>query len=174
MQADLSSRVCKFKSAVCAVQRHKLAGHELVYKEIILKKYMPILFYGLGTFDINSYTLNTLSQVRNMVFRFVFDLNKHDSTWHAFQCCNTITIKFLFDEKLLVFFVNFPYCEKNLLHNLWCYIFKSKRYSKLFTQYYLCGLESKRCTRLCIKTAFSDYCDILLHLSLHSFNCSKW
>ena len=103
MQADLSSRVCKFKSAVCAALRQKLAGHELVYKEIILKKYMPILFYGLGTFDINSYSLNTLSQVRNMVFRFVFDLNKHDSTWHAFQCCNTISIKFCLMKDYLYF-----------------------------------------------------------------------
>ena len=161
LQADLSSRVRKFQSAVCAVLRHKLTGHELVYVEIILKKCMPILFYGLGAFDINSYTRNTLSQVWNMAFRFVFGLNKHDSTRHALQCCNTMSIKFLFDERLLVFFHNLSQCESDLLHNLWCYMFRSKRYCKLFTQYCLCGLETKRCLRMCLKTAFNNYCDNL-------------
>ena len=43
LQADLSSRVRKFQSAVCTVLRYNLARRELVYIETILKKCMPIL-----------------------------------------------------------------------------------------------------------------------------------
>ena len=98
---------------------------------------MPILFYGLGAFDIISYTLNALSQVWNIAFRFVFSVYTHDSARLAFQFCNTMSIKFLFDKRLLAFVENFSHSPRELLHNLWCYLFRSKRYCKLFALYCL-------------------------------------
>jgi hypothetical protein len=76
MQADLSGRARKFQCAVCAILRNKLPGHESVYVELILKKCMPVLFYGIGVFSLNSNMLNMLSQMWNMAFRFVFGLRK--------------------------------------------------------------------------------------------------
>jgi hypothetical protein len=159
MQADLSCRARKFQCAVCAVLRNKLPGHESVYVELILKKCMPILFYGIGVFSLSSNMLNMLSQMWNMAFRFVFGLRKFDSTRHVFQMCNTMSLKYLFDERVLLFLDCVKLSDNALLHNLWCWIRMREWFLQLLTRYDLLGVENRHTIRLHVSKAFEDYCD---------------
>jgi hypothetical protein len=158
LKANISARVNKFTCAVCAVLRQKLHGYEKVYVELIIKKCMPILFYGLGAFALTSEMLNAISQVWNMAFRFVFGLRKHDSTRHVFLNCNTMSLKFLFEERVLIFLESLICCENVLLHNLWCWLHSSIWCINLFTQYGLCGRETKSAIKCRVNEAFLDYC----------------
>jgi hypothetical protein len=159
MQADLSCRARKFQCAVCAILRNKLPGHESVYVELILKKCMPVLFYGIGVFSLNSNMLNMLSQMWNMAFRFVFGLRKFDSTRLVFQMCNTMSLKYLFDERVLLFLDCVKSNDNALLHNLWCWIRTREWFFQLLARYDLLGVENRFTIRRHVSKAFEDYCD---------------
>jgi hypothetical protein len=159
MQADMSNRARKFQCAVCSVLRNKLPGHELVYTELVIKKCMPILCYGLGVFNLNSSTLTNMSQVWNMAFRFVYGLRKHDSTRNVFLMCNTMSLKYLFEERVLLFLDSLKQCNNVLMRNLWCWVHVSDWHRMFLTRYGLCGLENSRVIRSHVRLAFVDYCN---------------
>ena len=64
---------------------------------------MPILFYGLGAFKVNSCNVVSITHVWNMAFRFIFGFVKYDSTRLVLQACKTMSLKFLLEERVLLF-----------------------------------------------------------------------
>jgi hypothetical protein len=161
MQADLSDRARKFQCAVCAILRNKLSGYEAVYTELILKKCMPILFYGLGVFNINANMINVLSQVWNMAFRFIYGLRKHDSTRLVLQGSGTMSLKFLFDERMLLFLDSIKRSNNVFLCNLLYWVHMREWYVRLLAKYNLYGVECRRTIRSSVHNMFNEYCDMI-------------
>ena len=73
-----NKRIDTFIASVCTVLQFKIISYEIVFAEIIIQKCLPILFYGLDCCALN--TLNFVSRVWNMAFKWLYNLRKYDST----------------------------------------------------------------------------------------------
>ena len=160
MKADMFSRTRKFQCAVCSLLRQKVTGFEFVYVELIIKKCMPILFYGLGAHDLNSCKVASMTCVWNMAFRFIFGLAKYDSTRQVLQACKTMSLKCLLEEQMLLFCDSPRHSDNILLYNIWNWIYRcpNSKYNSLLCKYKLYGLEGTPCIRLKVKQSFDMYC----------------
>jgi hypothetical protein len=94
-----------------------------------------------------------------MAFRYVYGLRKFDSTRLVLQMCNTMSLKYLFDERVLLFLDCVKHSNNVLLHNLWCWIHMREPSLQLLARYYLLGVENRHTIRLRVCKAFDDYCD---------------
>ena len=80
LQADCSEGIQKFIATVSSVLCLKLPGFEYMFTNILVKKCLPILFYGMDCCILNSVMLRSLSQAWNMPFKWLFNHRKCDST----------------------------------------------------------------------------------------------
>ena len=124
MKADMSSRTRKFQCAVYSLLRQNVTGFEFMYVELTRKKCMPILFYGLGAFDENSCNVVSITHVWNMAFRFIFGLAIYDSTRQVLQARKTISLKFLLEERMLLFCDSLRHSDNMPLFNIWNWIYR--------------------------------------------------
>ena len=120
---------------------------------------MPILFYGLGVFNLNAHMINVLSHVWNMAFRFIHGLRKYDSTRLVLQSSRTMSLKFLFDERMLLFLDSIKQCNNVLVCNLWHWVHMCKWYARLLAKYNMYGVENRRVISSNVHNMFAEYCD---------------
>ena len=91
--------------SVCGVLRHNLAGYEDVFVEILIKKCLPVLNYGLNCThgDLNS--LDIISNCWNIAFRWLYNLGKFKSIRLLFLKHNTMLMRYMTDKNYNALFV---------------------------------------------------------------------
>ena len=77
---DYTLRCRKFLAAVCDVLRSRVAGYEDIFTNILVKKCLPILDYGLDCVVLDSYFLNVISKSWITAFRWLFNYCRFEST----------------------------------------------------------------------------------------------
>ena len=79
-------------------------GYEHIFTDILIRKCLPVLFYGLDSCSLNYDVIKPESKAWNMAFKWLFNMRKYDSTRLLFLSHNTTSIKFLLDLKTLSFY----------------------------------------------------------------------
>ena len=69
LNVDFSNRCRKFMSSVCNVLRHKVTGYEDVFSEILIRKCLPELNYGLDYVFLDTSSFTVISKAWNTAFR---------------------------------------------------------------------------------------------------------
>ena len=89
-----------------------------MFADILVKKCFSILFYGMDCCILNGVVLRSLSQAWNMSFKWLFNLRKYDSTRLLFLSCNTMSMKYLLDGKIMKFYRLLGGTNVSLINNL--------------------------------------------------------
>ena len=90
-------------SSVCNVFQHKVTGYEDVFSEILIRKCLSALDYGLDCVFLNTSSFNFISKAWNTAFRWLFSRKRFDSTRLLFLQCDAMSVKYLLDFKLMCF-----------------------------------------------------------------------
>jgi Reverse transcriptase (RNA-dependent DNA polymerase) len=158
LKVECKHRVQKFISSVCSVLRYKVAGYETVFAEILKMKCLPILFYGLECYMLDSQSMKSITQAWNMSFKWLFNYRKYDSTRLLFLSNNTMSLSFLLDQKMLCFYNSLEHSNNKLIHNLLTYMLTVHNVVELYRRYNLLF----HCVVACIKRnvfgSFMEYC----------------
>ena len=77
-----------------------------------------MLAYGLECCKLDSVSLNSVNRAWNMVFKWLFNLRKHDSTTPLFLSCNTMSLIYLSNYHSTSFFLALRWYNNKLVHNL--------------------------------------------------------
>ena len=120
LNIDFSDRCRKFMSSVCNVLRHKVTGYEDVFSEILIRKCLPVLDYGLDCVFLDTSSFNFISKAWNTAVRWLFSRKRFDSTRLLFLQCNTMSAKYILNLKWMCF-VRLFLCFSNLLLKNLCY-----------------------------------------------------
>ena len=159
LTVDFSVRCRKFITSVCGVLRHKVAGFEDVFSEILIKKCLPVLDYGVDCLFLDSNCFNVISKAWNIAFRWLFNLGKFESTRLLFSQCNTMSARFLLDLKLMCFVRRIWFSPHLLLKNLCRFAMHNGSLNTVFHRYSLIILNSIDVIRASVFDAFEVYCD---------------
>ena len=137
LKVDCKPRIQKFISSVCSVLHHKVKGYGSIFADILIKKCLPVLTYGLECCILDSVSLNSVNRVWNMAFKWLFNLRKYDSTRLLFLSYNTMSLNYLLNFRSLSFFLALCCYDNKLVHNLLisC-VFNDKIVKNLFNEYY--------------------------------------
>ncbi len=162
LNVDFSDRCRKFMASVCSVLRHKVTGYEDVFSEILIRKCLPVLDYGLDCVFLDSSSFNVISKAWNTAFRWLFNRKKFESTRLLFLQCDTMSAKYLLDLKLMCF-VRRLVCSSNLLlRNLCCFAFcgttRPNSLSAIFRRYNLIMFNRIDTIRAAVFDSFLSYC----------------
>ena len=65
---------------VCRVLRHKLAGYEDGFAEILIKKCLSVLDFDLDCVYLGLNSFSVISNCRNTAFRWLYNPDKFEST----------------------------------------------------------------------------------------------
>ncbi len=101
LKIDCKPRIQQFVSSIYSVLRYRVSGVENVFAEILIKKCLPIIFYGLECYMLDSQSVKSVSQAWNMSFRWLYNHRKYDSTRLLFMSCKTMSLSFLLDKKII-------------------------------------------------------------------------
>jgi hypothetical protein len=68
--------------SMCSVLKQKVAGYvyEDVFSEILVKKCLPVLEYGLDCVHLGISSFSAVNKCWNTAFRWLFGLGKYEST----------------------------------------------------------------------------------------------
>ena len=155
-QIDCSERVQKFIASVSSVLRLKTSGIEHMFVDLLIKKCLPILFYGLDCCTLSRTSLNSVSKAWNMSFKWLFNMRKYDSTRLLFLSNNTMSMKFLLDMKIMQFYRLLSNSKNTLIVNIMLV-----NYAKIYDMFNMYGLST--CTNsqdinIAVYRHFLDYC----------------
>ena len=84
--------------------RPKREDYEHIFADILIRKFLPVLFYGLNRCSLSYDVIRSVSKAWNMAFKWLFKMRKYDSTRLLFLSHNTMSMKFLLDLKTLSFY----------------------------------------------------------------------
>ena len=165
LKVDCKPRILKFISSVCSVLHHKVKGFESIFADILIKKCLPVLTYGLECCMLDSVSLNSVNRAWNMAFKWLFNLRKYDSTRLLFLSCNTMSLSYLLNFRSLSFFLALHCYDNKLVHNLLisC-VFNDKIVKNLFNEYYLCPYQFVYKDIVSnVRRKFENYCNEILN-----------
>ena len=75
---DVDERIRKFDAAICFdVLLNSSDLSDIVRCELIAKKCLPVLIYGIGVVEINQNAVYKLHIVYRKMFRYIFKLSKY-------------------------------------------------------------------------------------------------
>ena len=117
LAVNINSRICKFIAAVSYVLNGRSSGVENVYVYVFLTKSMPILFC-LDCLYVDHASMHKLSVVWNTVLRWISGISRIEHMRVHLKNCNTMSFKFLLDQRLLCFISNLKPKYSSLLYNL--------------------------------------------------------
>ena len=159
---DCSERVRKFIAIVSSVLRFKRQGYEHIFADILTRKCLPVLFYGLDSCSLSYDVIKSVSKAWNMAFKLLFNMKRYYSTRLLFLSHNTMSMKFLLDLKTQSFYAMIN-STNNALINKFVKCNYSVRQAS-FAQYGLSLCENvsgiKRSVGL--HNAFLEYCSCKL------------
>jgi hypothetical protein len=145
LKMNCKPRVQKFISSVCSVLRNKVIGYETVFVDILIKKCLPVLFYGMECTFLDKQSVKSLSQAWNLSFRWLFNYRKYDSTRLLFLSYNTMSMKYLLDQRMLYFYLSIRNSNNILLHNMLLCMYGEHEFLTLHKNYDLliryCGFN---------------------------------
>ena len=72
LAVNIYSRIHKYLAAVSSVLKGRCSGFENVYVYVLLKKCMPILFYGINCLNVDRAFKHTV--VWNTAFRWIYGI----------------------------------------------------------------------------------------------------
>ena len=162
LNIDFSDRCRKFMSSVCKVLRHKVTGYEDVFSQILIRKCLPVLDYGLDYVFLDTHSFNVISKAWNKAFRWLFSRRRFDSTRLLFLQCDIISAKYLLGLKLICF-VRRLLCSSNLLLKNVCYyslcgISRRNGMSVIFRRYNLIMFSRIDSIRVAVFDSFFNHC----------------
>ena len=118
LKVGVSLRIQKFTAAVCTFLRKRIIGFENVYINVMVTKCMPILFYEIDCLHLDCYALKRLSVVWNVAYRWIYCIPRHEHMRTYVRNCNTMSFKFLINQKLVCFVCNLNAGKSCLLSKL--------------------------------------------------------
>ncbi len=157
LQVNCKKPVQKFMSSISSVLQCKCLGYEYVFAEILIKKCLPILMYGLDFMLLDAISYKIVTQAWNCAFRWLYGVGKYTSTRHIFEQHHTMSMKFLLDSSLMSFYARILGTDNCLLHKLILHNFKDVRY--VFTRYNIFDYTNVQRIKGIIKLKFDEYCD---------------
>jgi hypothetical protein len=160
LTVDFSQRCRKFMGSVCGVLRHKFAGYEDVFAEILIKKCLPVLNYGLDCVHLDLNSFNVISKCWNTAFRWLYNLGKFESTRLLFLKHNTMSMRYLLDLKLLCFIRNMLDSPNGLLRQLCRFALCDNTLSMVFRKYKLTIYNCTTNIKQSVLDGFFAYCDL--------------
>ena len=159
---DCSERVRKFIATVSSELRFKRQSYEHIFADILIRKCLSVLFYGLDSCSLSYDVMKSVSKAWNMAFKWLFNMRKYDSTRLLFLSHNTMSMKILLDLKTLSFYATI-YSTNNALINKFVKCSYSVRQAS-FAQYglSLCENVSGIKRSVTVYNAFLGYCSCKL------------
>ena len=83
-------------ASVSSVLHFKSVGFENVFAEILIRKCLPVLMYGLDAVSFDNNSIKLVTQVWNCAVRWLYGLGKFTSTRHLFESHGTMSMSFYF------------------------------------------------------------------------------
>jgi hypothetical protein len=159
LRVDCKPRVQKFIASVCSVLRNKVIGYENVFAQILIRKCLPVLSYGLECVFLNSQSIRSVTQAWNLSFRWLFNYRKYDSTRLLFLSNDTMSMNYLLDLTILSFYASLKSSDNKLLHNLLIYMYSDCELLRLHEKYeLLLGMCSRNDINSSVFNGFMCYC----------------
>ena len=111
--------------------------------------------------DVSSF--NAVNKCWNTAFRWLFGFGKYESTRLLFYSCNTMSLKFLLDIKLMCFVRHIMDSSHNLLRNLCRFALYTDSFGlhNIFERYQLIMYSSISSINSSVRNAFVTYCNEL-------------
>ena len=164
LKVDCKPHIQKFISSVYSVLHHKVKGYESIFADILIKKCLPVLTYGLECCMLDSVSLNSVNRAWNIAFKWLFNLRKYDSTRLLFLSCNTYVLKLFVKFSFFSFFLALRYYDNKLVHLLISCVFNDKIVKNLFNEYYLCPYQLVYKDIVSnVRRKFENYCNEILN-----------
>ena len=88
---------------VSSVLHFKSVGCENVFAEILIRKFLQVLMYGLAAVSLDSNSIKLVTQVWNCTFRWLYGVGKFTSTRHLFDSHGTMSMRFLLHCNVLYY-----------------------------------------------------------------------
>ena len=142
-------RIRKFVASVSLVLHSKSVGYENVFAEILLRKCLPVLMYGLDAVSLDSNSIKLVTQVWNCAFRWLYGVGKFTSTRHLFDSHGTMTMRFLLHCYVLSLYAGMQFADNVLLTKLFLYQYYGKKIQDLFASYDLSKFHNVSNLALC-------------------------
>ena len=89
------NRITKFMAFVSLVLHFQSVGYKHVFTEILIRKFLPVLMYGLDAVSLDSNSIKLVTQVWNCAFRWLYGVGKFTSIRHFFDNHGTMSMRFL-------------------------------------------------------------------------------
>jgi hypothetical protein len=156
LQTDCSERVHKFIASVSSILRYKVTGYEHIFADILIKKCLPILFYGFECCALSSVASKTVRQSWNLAFKWLYNLKKYDSSRLLFLYNNTMSMKYILDCRMLLFFRHVGDSSNLLLHKINLSTYNLRH--DLFNKYNLPMCEKDFFIKKRVNDIFLEYC----------------
>lgn len=161
LRVDISARVRKFISSVSSVLRGRVSGFEDVYLNVILTKCMPILFYGIDCLCVDSRSMNSLSVIWNTAFRWILGITRYEHMRKHLQKCNTMSFRYLINQRLLVFVSSLSLSSNYLLSKLVCWYRNNEELKCILRDYGLWFVRDINTIKQVVRDAFRRHCEEL-------------
>ena len=89
------NKIRNFMASVSSVLHFRSVGYENVFTEILIRKCLPVLMYGLDAVSLDSNSIKLVTQVWNCAFRWLYGVDKFTSTRYLFNSHGTMSMRFL-------------------------------------------------------------------------------
>jgi hypothetical protein len=159
LKVNCRKRIQKFMGSVSSVLQCKCYGYEDVFAEILIKKCLPILMYGLDCVTLDSNSVKIVTQAWNCAFRWLYGVGKYTSTRHLFEQHNTMSMKFLLDCSLMSFFACVSKCYNCLLQKLILHTVNDPKIRCMFEHYNVSDYTNVHSIKRNVRLKFCEYCD---------------
>jgi hypothetical protein len=163
LKVDCRKRIQKFMATISSVLRCKMEGYEDVFATILVKKCLPVLLYGLDCLFLDSYSVRIVTQAWNCAFRWLYGLSKFTSTRHLFEQHRTMSMKFLLECGLMLFYVNVQTVDNCVLRKLISHSLNDSKVRCLFNCYQVHKFCSVQQVKNNVKKKFVEYCELGLY-----------
>ena len=159
LQVNCKKRIQKFMSSVSSVLQCKGFGYESVFAEILIRKCLPVLMYGLDCNMLDSKSVKIVTQAWNCAFRWLYSVGKYTSTRHFFDKHKTMSMKFLLDSGLMSFYASIHASNNCLLQKLMSHTFNDVHVRRISMRYDVSVYANVRDIKRSVRLKFAEYCD---------------
>jgi hypothetical protein len=160
LKVNCKKRIQKFLASISSILRCKLSGYENVFAEILIKKCLPILFYGLDCVSIDSNSVKLVTQAWNCAFRWLYGVGKYTSTRHLFEQHHTMSMKYLLDYSKMAFLVNNQHVANCALKKLVSRVLNCDiNVRNLFEGYNVHRFDNVYNIKRAVRLKFDEYCE---------------
>ena len=146
-------------ASVSSVLHFKSVRYENVFAEILIKKCLPVLLYGLNAVSLDSNSIKLVTQVWNCDFRWLYGVGKFTSTRHLFDSHGTMSMRFLLHCNVLSLYACMQSIDNALLTKLFLYRYYDKKIQDLYASFDLTKFHNVFHIKRCVKRKFYEYCD---------------